>query len=382
MQTSAFLAQLIGPLLLVVGVGMAHEFPTSRRLCKLRLTMCVNQAFTPFVRWWRVAWGAAVGMLVMGEPYRLALRVASLRYLPACLGLAALVTGGLAVIGCSSSSDPFAGVGSPMYQGSGPLPKGGGRYVVGEPYVVGGQRFYPQEDDTYDKIGMASWYGPKFHRRMTSNGEWFDQDYLSAAHTTLPLPSYARVTNLENGRAIVVRVNDRGPFVDDRIIDLSKRSADVLDVRRKGTAKVRVQYLGPAPLNDDGTHLASMNRGTAVMVADRSPPQPKPGVAQPKAVPSKAAELATASLAGHQVAGRDEGFYVQVGSYSDPSNAGRAEANVAGLGPVETKPVDIELGRFYRVRVGPLGDQASARAALARVQAAGHHDARVVVAQN
>ncbi len=328
----------------------------------------------------------------MGEPYRLALRVARLRYLPACLGLAALVTGGLAVIGCSSSSDPFAGVGSPMYQGSGPLPKGGGRYHVGKPYVVGGQRFYPKEVESYDKVGMASWYGPKFHRRMTSNGEWFDQDYLSAAHTTLPLPSYARVTNLENGRAIVVRVNDRGPFVDDRIIDLSKRSADVLDVRRKGTAKVRVQYLGPAPLNDKGTHLASMNRGTAVMVADSSPPppqpkMPKPRAAQPKAVPTKGPELATASLAGHQVAehqvaGRDENFYVQVGSFSDPSNAGRAEANVAGLGPVETTPVDIELGRFYRVRVGPLGDQASAHAALARVQAAGHYDARVVLAHN
>lgn len=323
----------------------------------------------------------------MGEPYRLALRVARLRYLPACLGVAALVTGGLAVIGCSTSSDPFAGVGSPMYQGSGPLPKGGGRYHVGKPYVVGGQRFYPQKDDTYDKVGMASWYGPKFHRRMTSNGEWFDQDYLSAAHTTLPLPSYARVTNLENGRSIVVRVNDRGPFVDDRIIDLSKRSADVLDVRRKGTAKVRVQYLGPAPLDDKGTHLASMNRGTAVMVAEKSPPQPKPRAAQPKSMPSTAPELATASLgthqaAGHQVAGRDEGFYVQVGSFSDPSNAGRAEANLAAVGPVETTPVDIDRGRFYRVRVGPLGDQASAHAALARVQAAGHHDARVVLAQN
>ena len=312
----------------------------------------------------------------MGEPYRLALRVARLRYLPACLGLAALVTSGLAVIGCSSSSDPFAGVGSPMYQGSGPLPKGGGRYHVGKPYVVGGQRYYPQEVESYDKVGMASWYGPKFHRRMTSNGEWFDQDYLSAAHTTLPLPSYARVTNLENGRAIVVRVNDRGPFVDDRIIDLSKRSADVLDVRRKGTAKVRVQYLGPAPLDDKGTHLASMNRGTAVMVAD-STPAPKP-----RAAPEKVPELATASLGGHQAAGRDEGFYVQVGSFSDPSNAGRAQANVAAVGPVETTPVDMDIGRFYRVRVGPLGDQASAHAALARVQAAGHYDARVVLAQN
>jgi len=153
-------------------------------------------------------------------------------------------------------------------------------------------------------------------------------------------------------------------------------------VRRKGTAKVRVQYLGPAPLDDKGTHLASMNRGTAVMVADSSPPPPQPKMAQPKVAPDKAPELATASLAGHQAVSREEGFYVQVGSFSDPSNAGRAQANVAAVGPVETTPVDMERGRFYRVRVGPLGDQASAHAALVRVQAAGHYDARVVVAQN
>lgn len=338
----------------------------------------------------------------MGRTYRLALRVASVRYLPLCLGLAALITGGLALNGCSSTgSDPFAGRASPMYQGSGPLPKGGGRYVVGNPYEVGGRRYYPSEDESYDKVGVASWYGPKFHRRMTSNGEWFDQDYLSAAHPTLPLPSYVRVTNIENGRTLVVRVNDRGPFVADRIIDLSKQSADVLDVRRKGTAQVRVQYLGPAPLNDSGTHLASMNRqldsGAAVMVAEISPPdsptQPTLQQLEPPAVEVAvlAADLGTTQDIGQdlgtaqdigQNTGQDTGFYVQVGSFSDPSNAGRAEANLASLGRVETTPVDVERGRFYRVRVGPLHDQASAQVALARIQAAGHHDARVVVAQN
>jgi rare lipoprotein A len=319
----------------------------------------------------------------MGEPYRLALRVASIRYLPMCLGIAALVAGTLALNGCSDSNrDPFAGTGSPMYQGTGPLPKGGGRYHVGKPYSVAGRQYHPREESSYDRVGQASWYGPKFHRRMTSNGEWFDQDYLSAAHPTLPLPSYARVTNLENGRNLVVRVNDRGPFVADRIIDLSKKSADVLDIRRKGTAKVRVQYLGPAPLNDDGTHLASMNHGKPVMVAGTSPAAPAPPTPK-QHVPQ---EVAVASLGGSQEGGRaaddDAGFYVQVGSFSDPSNAGRAEANLASLGPVVTTPVDVDRGRFYRVRLGPLHDQASADATLARVQAAGHHDARLVLAQN
>ena len=297
--------------------------------------------------------------------------------------MAALVTGGLALNGCASNTDPFAGVGSPMYQGSGPLPKGGGRYHVGKPYEVGGRRYYPSEDPDYDKVGQASWYGPQFHRRMTSNGEWFDQDYLSAAHPTLPLPSYARVTNLENGRNLVVRVNDRGPFVADRIIDLSKKSADVLDIRRKGTAKVRVQYLGPAPLNDTGTHLASMNRqldgGDPVMVAEAAPPPVPAPMIEPREVVM--ASLGASPIAAEGTAG-DEGFYVQVGSFSDPSNAGRAQANLSSLGPVVTTPVDVERGRFYRVRVGPLQDRASAHAALAQVQAAGHLDARVVVAQN
>ena len=169
---------------------------------------------------------------------------------------ACLVALSLAISGCSSgsrSSDPFAGKGSPYYAKKGPLPKGGGRYVVGEPYQVAGRWFHPKEQPGYDKTGVASWYGPQFHRRMTSNGEWFDMEDLTAAHATLPLPSYVKVTNLENGREIVVRVNDRGPFVGTRIIDMSKRAAEKLDFKRKGMAKVRVQYIGPAPLNDKGS---------------------------------------------------------------------------------------------------------------------------------
>src|SRR5439155_7296824 len=108
--------------------------------------------------------------------------------------------------------------------------------------------------------GTASWYGPQFHRRQTANGEWFDMDYLTAAHTTLPLPSYVRVTNLENGHVLIVRVNDRGPFIGERIIDLSRKAAETLNMKDQGTARVRVQYIGPAPLNDKGADLAAMNR--------------------------------------------------------------------------------------------------------------------------
>ncbi len=128
-----------------------------------------------------------------------------------------------------------------------PVPKGGGFYQVGKPYQVGSLVYTPREDPGYDRVGSASWYGELFHGRRTANGEIYDMDRLSAAHPTLPLPVYARVTNLNNGRTIVVRINDRGPYASDRIIDLSRRSAELLGFRNHGTATVRVKYLGRAP---------------------------------------------------------------------------------------------------------------------------------------
>ena len=109
--------------------------------------------------------------------------------------------------------------------------------------------YYPKEDKNYSKVGLASWYGDAFHGRLTANGEIYDMTHLTAAHPTMPLPSYARVTNLENGSSVIVRVNDRGPYSHNRLIDLSKRAADILDYTRTGTAKVKVEYVGRAPLD-------------------------------------------------------------------------------------------------------------------------------------
>jgi len=130
-----------------------------------------------------------------------------------------------------------------------PVPKGGGRYKVGEPYQVGGRWYDPREQPDYDRIGTASWYGSDFHGRHTANGEIFDMHGLTAAHPTLPMPSYAYVTNLSNSRTILVRVNDRGPYVGERMIDLSKESARSLGLLSGGTGRVRVRYAGPAPLD-------------------------------------------------------------------------------------------------------------------------------------
>lgn len=141
-----------------------------------------------------------------------------------------------------------------------PIPKGGGRDMVGKPYVVAGRTYVPHPGKGYDREGWASWYGSAFHGRLTANGEVFDRESIAAAHPTLPLPSYVRVTNIVNNRSMVVRVNDRGPYERDRVIDLSERAADALGFHRKGTGRVRVQFVGRASLggSDDAQLLASL----------------------------------------------------------------------------------------------------------------------------
>ena len=146
-----------------------------------------------------------------------------------------------------------------------PVPKGGGVYRVGQPYVVGGRVYVPENDPHYRAEGIASWYGADFHGRATANGEIFDSASISAAHPTMPLPSYARVTNLRNGKSLVVRVNDRGPYAENRIIDVSKRAAQLLDFANRGTTSVRVEYVGPAQLegSDDRILEATLREGEA-----------------------------------------------------------------------------------------------------------------------
>jgi rare lipoprotein A len=124
---------------------------------------------------------------------------------------------------------------------------------VGSPYQVDGRWYVPRHEPGYDAIGLASWYGDDFHGRYTSNGEIYDMNALTAAHPTLPMPSYAYITNLENNRTILVRINDRGPYVSDRVIDLSRASARSLGIEQRGLSQVRVRYAGPAPLDGNDT---------------------------------------------------------------------------------------------------------------------------------
>jgi rare lipoprotein A len=166
-----------------------------------------------------------------------------------------------------------------------PVPKGGGMYRVGKPYNINGRTYVPSEDPSYRAEGVASWYGRDFHGRLTANGEVYDMHSISAAHTTLPLPSYVRVTNLDNGRSIVVRVNDRGPYARSRVIDLSIGTAKALDFYSRGLARVRVEYVGRAPVegSDDEMLMATLREGSPapapskVMIAAAKPFIPNAG---------------------------------------------------------------------------------------------------------
>jgi len=177
----------------------------------------------------------------------------------------AVVLASFALANCSSSK--FS---NRVIADGDPVPKGGGSYHVGEPYRINGRIYYPAENPSYRAEGVASWYGPDFHGRLTANGEIFDMHAISAAHPTLPIPSFVRVTNLDNGRSMIVRVNDRGPYARGRLIDLSIGAAKALGFYGDGLAHVRVEYVGRAPLegSDDRALLATLREGR--------PAQPSP----------------------------------------------------------------------------------------------------------
>jgi len=213
--------------------------------------------------------------------------------------MGAVLAACVALANCASSDrfavkvDPRYGVAaSPrVVDFAEPVPRGGGTYRVGKPYVVAGRTYVPEDNRNYVAEGLASWYGDDFHGRLTANGEIFDMTAVSAAHPTLPMPSYVRVTNLSNRKSMIVRVNDRGPYHGDRIIDLSVRTAKLLGLHEHGLARVRVEYVGPASLDgsDDRQLVATLREGqpapppSLVRVASAKPFVPD--LRQPGAVP-------------------------------------------------------------------------------------------------
>src|SRR3954469_21676609 len=191
---------------------------------------------------------------------------------PIVLARSAAAVAACVVLANCASSGKFASRVDPKYGVSSsarvvalgdPVPKGGGTYRIGKPYTVGGRVYVPEEDPDYRAEGIASWYGDDFHGRLTANGEVFDMTSLTAAHPTLPIPSYARVTNIRNGKSLIVRVNDRGPYHGNRLIDVSNKAAELLEFKGNGGARVRVEYVGRAPLegSDDTQLMATLRTG-------------------------------------------------------------------------------------------------------------------------
>src|ERR1700731_1346517 len=195
------------------------------------------------------------------RPDQIVLAARSATAVAACLVLANCASSGK----FASRVDPKYGVSSSprVVEFGEPVPKGGGTYRVGKPYTVAGRVYVPEEDVNYREEGLASWYGDDFHGRLTANGEVFDMGSLTAAHPTLPMPCYARVTNLSNSKSLIVRVNDRGPYHGNRLIDVSNKAAELLEFKNNGLARVRVEYVARAPLegSDDGQLLATLPTG-------------------------------------------------------------------------------------------------------------------------
>ena len=260
-------------------------------------------------------------------------------------------------------------------------------YKLGSPYRIEGVWYHPNYDPRYDRTGLASWYGTAFHGRPTANGERFDMNAVSAAHPTLPLPSRVRVTNLENGRQLIVRVNDRGPFIDGRLIDLSRRGAQLLGFHRKGLARVRVQYLGLAgPLPDvlppagKPVRLAAVDAPAVVFKPRRSAASSGADVLRPVDKPVQTASLRPLRAGSGAAGGPTRGFLVQAAVLEERDAANRLGALVRAFGTVAVEP-ERRGGRLvYAVRIGPVDSRTEAASILAELTRVGLTEAHIVAA--
>jgi len=309
-----------------------------------------------------------------------------------------------------------------------PVSKSQGKFKVGNPYQVFGVTYRPRETYSYSETGIASWYGPNFHGKPTANGETFDMYELTAAHKTLQIPSLVRVTNLENGRSLVVRVNDRGPFKRGRIIDLSMRSAELLGFKNQGVAKVRLDLLAEeskaiaraakSGQDTSGVEVAMNEHGRIPddmygIPADRAPqpvPTQEPLTRQPASYqsaqtaqapqqqagtglrPVDRVELKAPNVPGHMKDGKflpdpvvkqvpvpNTNIFVQAGSFSNQANAEQLANALKPFGRAEVYPTNVNGQQFFRVRIGPMQDVSAADMVLENMASAGRGEALIVV---
>lgn len=318
-----------------------------------------------------------------------------------------LILMGLAVLVAGCAETQFLISGTKRLQGAAGT---SGTYKIGTPYQISGTWYYPAEEWDYDETGIASWYGADFHGKDTANGETYDMNDLTAAHRTLPMPSFVRVINLENGRSIVLRVNDRGPFAKGRIIDVSRRGAQLLGFKDQGTARVRVQILadrsqalkaqitGQESIAEHGSPIQVDKLPKASVSAESLPPPPgaeaaPQPVATPRPVQAVPVEAPSSQIAAAEeirpgtlpepevetVAVGPTNIFVQAGAFTNFQNAQRTKILISRVSPATISHVLVDNRDFYRVRVGPLASVAEADRALEQVQAMGYPGARIII---
>lgn len=302
-----------------------------------------------------------------------------------------------------------------------------GKYKVGNPYRIKGRWYYPKEEFRKVETGVASWYGPNFHGKPTANGEVFDQDALTAAHRTLQIPSLVRVTNLDNGRSLILRVNDRGPFSRGRVLDVSKRGAELLGFKRAGTAKIRLEVMeqesryaaaeAKAGRSTDRFEVA-LNKGESLpahpskpdkpIILASAPSQEPQTIANPSNLAKPASvkrevlstkrpspirqETATGSPQSlrdsdlkdsekfvRQTPPTSSELYVQAGAFSNYGNAARLSTSLARLGKSKVSETTVNGKTFYRVRIGPIDTVTRADTILSALAGKGNNEAMIVV---
>ncbi len=285
-----------------------------------------------------------------------------------------------------------------------------GTFKVGNSYKIKGKRYYPKETYNLTETGKASWYGPGFHGKRTANGETFNQNELTAAHRTLQMPSLIEVTNLENGKSVVLRVNDRGPFAHNRVLDVSKRGAELLGFKNQGVAKVQIKVLGDesmriAQIAKDGRSTRGMETAYNRDQGRITPTPTRVAANQPTMVssPVKVASVEQEVLydpfgPAQKIPGKidDTGrflpapvvkntldpsgqIYVQAGAFGDPNNARTLSNRLNSIASSNVTPIDVDGDMLHRVRLGPFTEMAQAQSVLNRVSASGQSRAIIVV---
>tara|TARA_B100000686_G_scaffold353723_1_gene460496 strand:- start:164 stop:1117 length:954 start_codon:yes stop_codon:yes gene_type:complete len=268
-----------------------------------------------------------------------------------------------------------------------------GTYKIGKPYKIQNTWYYPAENYNYVETGIASWYGPKFHGKRTANGETFDMNTLTAAHRTLPMPSIVRVTNLQNGRSLKLRVNDRGPFARGRVIDVSRRAAQLLGFKIQGTARVRVEII-----SEESQNIKYITQSREIpkidqikMISTANQPLKRKELNDHKFfslrnnIPSSSSQNLKKYENSRPMQVEqfekviERKLFVQAGAFINYVKASKVRRKLSAFGAAWLAETKIGRQKFFRVRIGPLFSVANADSVLMQVISAGYTNARIVV---